>query len=185
MVCQTVAARSPERVASLCSIMSSTGRRRLSTSPRLDALRLLLQRPATSREDYIAAMTMMFGVIGSPDYPADAERMREHAERAWDRCFYPSGVARQLMAVLASGDRTRELRRIKAPTLVIHGQADLLVRPSGGRATARAIPNARLHLIDGMGHDLPRGAWPQIIEAIAENARRARSADAGDLAQAA
>jgi pimeloyl-ACP methyl ester carboxylesterase len=176
MVCQTVAALSPERVASLCSIMSSTGRRRLSTSPRLDALRLLLQRPATSREDYIAAMTMMFGVIGSPDYPADAERMREHAERAWDRCFYPSGVARQLMAVLASGDRTRELRRITAPTLVIHGLADKLIPPRAGRDTAAAIPGARLELLPGMGHDFPPQLWQPISEMIVDNARRGSGA---------
>ena len=87
----------------------------------------------------------------------------------YDRGHDAGSVARQLAAILASGDRTAELRRITAPTLVIHGTADKLVAPSGGRATARAIPGARLLMIEGMGHDLPRGAWPQLIDAIVEN----------------
>ena len=93
----------------------------------------------------------------------------------YDRGHDPASVGRQLAAIVASGDRTAELRRITAPTLVIHGTADKLVAPSGGRATARAIPGARLLKIEGMGHDLPRGAWPRLIDAIVENtgARRA------------
>ena len=93
----------------------------------------------------------------------------------YDRGHDPASVSRQLAAIVASGDRTAELRHITAPTLVIHGTADQLVAPSGGRATARAIPGARLLKIEGMGHDLPRGAWPQLIDAIVENARRAAS----------
>jgi pimeloyl-ACP methyl ester carboxylesterase len=177
MISQKVAATRPDRVASLCSIMSGTGRRRLSTTPRLDALRLLVRSPATTREDYITAATMMFGVIGSPDYPTDKKLLREHAERAWDRCFYPSGVARQLMAVLASGDRTKEVRRITAPTLVIHGLADKLIPPRAGRDTAAAIEGSRLELVPGMGHDFPRQLWQPISEMIIENAQRG-SADA-------
>ena len=93
---------------------------------------------------------------------------------SYDRGRNPAGAARQLAAILASGDRARGAgRRSRAPTLVIHGTADPLVRPSGGRATARAIPGARLLEIEGMGHDLPRGAWPRIIDAIVENAARA------------
>ena len=91
----------------------------------------------------------------------------------YDRGHDAGSVTRQLAAILASGDRTAELHRITAPTLVIHGTADKLVAPSGGRATARAIPGARLLMIEGMGHDLPRGAWPQLIDAIVENAGRA------------
>ena len=91
----------------------------------------------------------------------------------YDRGHDPGSVTRQLAAILASGDRTAELRHITAPTLVIHGTEDRLVNTSGGRATARAIPGARLLMIDGMGHDLPRGAWPQLIDAIVENTRRA------------
>ena len=91
----------------------------------------------------------------------------------YDRGLDPAGTARQLAAIIASGNRTAELRRITAPDLVIHGTADRLVRPSGGRATARAIPGARLLKIEGMGHDLPRAAWPRLIDAIVENAQRA------------
>ena len=85
-------------------------------------------------------------------------------------------MARQLGAIIASGHRGADLKKIKAPTLVIHGKADKLVRPSGGKASAKAIPNARLQLIDGMGHDLPRGAWPQIVAGIAETVERAQPA---------
>ena len=90
----------------------------------------------------------------------------------------PGSASRQLAAILAAGNRTAELRHITAPTLVIHGTADRLIRPSGGRATARAIPGAHLLTIEGMGHDLPRPAWPQIIDAIVENAARARAPEA-------
>jgi pimeloyl-ACP methyl ester carboxylesterase len=92
------------------------------------------------------------------------------AETSFDRGANAAGSGRQLAAIQSAGSRLSDLRRIKASTLVIHGKADLLVRPSGGRATARAIPNARLQLIDGMGHDLPRGAWPQILDGIVRNA---------------
>jgi pimeloyl-ACP methyl ester carboxylesterase len=119
-------------------------------------------------------------VIGSPDYPTDPERLRDHAERAWDRCFYPSGVARQLMAVLASGDRTKEVRRISAPTLVVHGLADKLIPPRAGRDTAAAIAGSRLELIAGMGHDLPRQLWQPVAEMIVENARSGSAAAAGE-----
>ncbi len=115
---------------------------------------------------------MIFGVIGSPDYPTDHDILRARAERAWDRCFYPSGVARQLMAVLASGDRTREVQGIDTPTVVIHGLADRLIPPRAGRDTATAIPGARLELMPGMGHDLPKQLWQPISEMIVENARR-------------
>ena len=95
------------------------------------------------------------------------------AGRSYDRGHDPAGAGRQLAAIIASGDRTPLLRRIAVPTVVIHGSADRLVRPSGGRATAKAIPGARLVVVRGMGHDLPRGAWPQVLDAITENAARA------------
>ena len=95
---------------------------------------------------------------------------------SFDRGGTNAGAARQLVAVLASGNRTRDLARITAPTLVIHGTADLLVRPSGGKATAKAIRGAELMLIDGVGHDLPRGVWERIIDGIERNAARATAA---------
>jgi pimeloyl-ACP methyl ester carboxylesterase len=182
MISQKVAAQHPDRVASLCSIMSSSGRRRLSTTPRMDALRLLVRSPATTREDYVDSAAAMFSVIASPDFPPDVEALRDRAGRSWDRSFHPSGVARQLMAVLASGDRTKELRGIEAPTQVIHGLADRLIPVQGGRDTANAIPGARLELIAGMGHDLPTQLWPRVIALITANVERARESSSSGAA---
>jgi pimeloyl-ACP methyl ester carboxylesterase len=114
-----------------------------------------------------------FTLIGSPGFERDESDLRELARTAFDRGRNPAAGARQLAAIIASGDRTKRLRGIVAPTLVIHGSDDKLVRPSGGRATAKAINGAELLEIPGMGHDLPRAAWPQIIDAIVANAARA------------
>ena len=113
-------------------------------------------------------------MIGSPAYPFDEERLRRIAGLAYDRGHSSAGVARQLHAITASGDRTRGLRKVEVPATVIHGDSDVLVRPSGGRATAKAIPGARLKLIEGMGHDLPRELWPTYVTEIAGTAARAR-----------
>ena len=118
----------------------------------------------------------LFERIGSPGYPLDREWLRERALLMYDRCYYPTGTMRQLMAIMASGDRTAELRRITCPTLVLHGRADRLMPPSAGEAVARAIPGARIELIDGMGHDLPPALWPRFTRAIADNAARAKPA---------
>jgi pimeloyl-ACP methyl ester carboxylesterase len=173
MIAQTVAARYPERVLSLVSMMSNTGARWSGQpSPRLYPM--LLQRPPRDREGYVRHIGRVFDLIGSPSFPRDDEENRLMAERSFDRGLNPAGAGRQLAAIIASGDRTPLLRTIEAPTLVIHGTADRLITPSGGRATARAIPDARLITITGMGHDLPRPVWPQILGAIEENAARAR-----------
>jgi pimeloyl-ACP methyl ester carboxylesterase len=173
MIGQKLAATRASRVRSLVSIMSNTGKRRVSALPRPDAMRALLRRPPSSREEFVDDMIETFETIGSPAYPADPVLLRERVAASYDRCFYPAGVARQLMAVLASGDRTRELGRITAPTQVVHGTADRLVPPRAGRDTAAAIPGARLELIDGMGHDLPRQLWPQFVEMIERTAANA------------
>jgi pimeloyl-ACP methyl ester carboxylesterase len=102
--------------------------------------------------------------------------IRDMAERSYDRDHDPAAPGRQLAAIIASGNRTKEIRRIKVPTLVIHGTDDRMVGPSGGRATARAIPGAKLLKVKGMGHDLPRAAWPQLLDAIAAHARAAEPA---------
>ena len=172
MIAQTVAARHPQRTRSLTSIMSNTGAR-WTGQPALRTYPVLLGSSPADREAYIAHASKMWGIIGSPDFERDPLELRAMLELSFDRGTNPAGSARQLGAIIASGDRRRELRAVKAPTLVIHGEADKLVAPSGGRATAKAIDGARLVTIPGMGHDLPRAAWPQIVGAIADLAHRA------------
>jgi len=172
MIAQTIAFRHPERVLSLVSIMSNTGAR-WTGQPALSTYGVLLKRAPRDREGYIEHQLKVVAKIGSPGFPRDEEDLRRNAAMSFERGHDPAGAGRQLAAILASGDRTDELAKIRVPTLVIHGTKDRLVNPSGGRATAKAIPGARLLTIPGMGHDLPRGAWPQIVDAIAENAARA------------
>jgi pimeloyl-ACP methyl ester carboxylesterase len=172
MIAQTMAARYPERVLSLVSIMSNTGAL-WSGQPAFRLYPILLRKRATDREEYIESTVRTYRIIGSPAFERDEEDLRRVAAESFDRGVDPAAAGRQLAAILAAGDRTPLLRRISAPTLVVHGTADRFVRPSGARATARAIPGAMLMMIEGMGHDLPRGAWSQIIEAIHANATRA------------
>ena len=172
MIAQTLAARHPELVRSLVSIMSTTGRLTRG-QPSLRLYPVFLRRPAEGREAFVARMEKVFTAIGSPGFPRDLDEIRTLALDSYERDRDPQGPGRQMAAIIASGDRTRQLHGIRAPTLVIHGSSDKLVHPSGGRATARAIPGARLMMVKGMGHDLPRGAWPMLIDAIARHARRA------------
>ena len=169
MIAQTLAATHPDRVSSLVSIMGNTGAR-TSGQPTLRMSKALLSVAPEDRDGYVEHMVHTFELIGSPGFERDEAELRRFANTAFDRGRSPAGGARQLAAILASGDRTSLLRRIAAPTLVIHGKADKLVRPSGGRATAKAISGARLLEIPGMGHDLPPEVWPQIFDAIVENA---------------
>ncbi len=172
MIAQTMAIESPERVRSLVSMMSTTGNRRVGI-PALKTFGLLMARPLRGREAAIEQAVKTFRVIGSPAYPMNEQRLREVAGASYDRGHSRAGVARQMHAITASGDRTKALRNLRLPATVIHGNKDLLVHPSGGRATARAIPDARLRMIDGMGHDLPRALWPTFAEEIFSNAARA------------
>jgi pimeloyl-ACP methyl ester carboxylesterase len=176
MIAQTMAARHPDRVLSLASIMSNTGHYWKGT-PGLRVYPIFIRRPASSREGAVESFLSVFNLIGSPDFPPDEDEMRKAAELSYERGYNPAGAGRQLAAILAAGDRTAELRTIKAPTVVIHGTKDRMVRPSGGRATAAAIPGSELVLIEGMGHDLPRQAWDRMIDAIVANARRADASD--------
>jgi pimeloyl-ACP methyl ester carboxylesterase len=172
MIAQTMAARHPERVLSLASIISNTGSR-WSGQPSPRMYPLLLKKPPRDREGYVRHTVDVFTKIGSQGFPIDQDELRRTAERSFDRGLNPAGSTRQLAAIIASGDRTPLLRTITVPTVVIHGRKDRLVPTSGGRATAKAIPGARLVIIDGMGHDLPRGAWPQLLDEIERNAARA------------
>jgi pimeloyl-ACP methyl ester carboxylesterase len=171
MIAQTMAVRYPQRVLSLVSMMSNTGARWSGQpSPRLYPV--LLKNPPRDREGYQRHAVWVFSKIGSPGFERDDEDLRRIAGMSFDRGINPAGTARQLAAIIHSGDRTPLLRTITAPTLVIHGAKDKLVPPSGGRATARAIPGARLMIIDGLGHDIPRVLWPRLIDAIVANAAR-------------
>ncbi len=182
MIAQSVAAHYPDTVRSLTSIMSTTGNRwKGQAVPTI--LPLFLKRPPREREAVVAHGTKLFQAIGSPGFPRDEAELREMILAGYDRAPNPAGTGRQLGAIMKSGDRTSELRKITAPTLVIHGTKDKLVSPSGGRATAAAIPGARLIEIDGMGHDLPEGAWDRIVDAIVENAARRRAEEPARSAQ--
>jgi len=172
MIVQQCAIEEPRRVRSLTSIMSTTGSRRVG-HPSYRTFGLLLSKPPREREAMIERVVKTFKVIGSPGYPFEEERVREIAGLSYDRGHSEAGVARQLHAITASGDRTPKLRQLDVPALVIHGKNDVLVNPSGGRATAKAIPGARLKMVEGMGHDLPRALWPEFVDQIAANAARA------------
>jgi pimeloyl-ACP methyl ester carboxylesterase len=172
MIAQLMAVRHPRRVRSLVSIMSSTGSR-FSGQPALRTYPYFMRRPPSGKEAFVDRMVRLFRVIGSPGFDFEEERIRELASLSFDRGADAAGTARQLAAILADGNRAKRLRGVTAPTLVIHGTKDRLVAKSGGRATARAIAGARLKLIEGMGHDLPRALWPQLVDSIVENAGRA------------
>ncbi|MHB1444400.1 MAG: alpha/beta fold hydrolase [Acidimicrobiales bacterium] len=172
MIVQAMAIRHPDEVLSLCSIMSTTGSREVG-QPDPEAMAVLMSSPPANREEAIEAGVKAAQVIGSPGFPFEEEKIRARAAAAYDRMNYPAGMARQLVAIVASEDRTPALRQLDVPTLVVHGDADPLVTPSGGRATADAIPGAELLVIPGAGHDLPPGCWPTLVEAIVANAARA------------
>ncbi len=172
MIAQTLAIRHRSRVRSLASIMSTTGDRAVSM-PKAQALPALLTPPPADRAGMIEWAVRTVAVIGSPGFDRDEAWVRDVAGRAYDRGPNPNGTARQMMAIVASGDRTAALRELDVPTVVIHGEEDPLIPVGGGRATAAAIPGAELVVIPGMGHDLPRGAWPAIVDAIVANAARA------------
>ncbi len=172
MIAQTLAARAPTQVRSLVSMMSSTGGRWVGR-PALSSYALFLRKAPREREAFVEHAASMFAKVGSRGIPQDSEGVRKIAALSFDRELDRTGAGRQLAAIIASGDRTAELQRITAPTLVIHGTADTLVSPSGGRASARAIPGAKLMMIEGMGHDLPREVWPRLIDAFATHASEA------------
>ena len=177
MIAQTLAIHHPDKVLSLCSIMSTTGNPDVGR-PKPEAIAVLMAPPADSREEAVSRSVEVAAVIGSPGFARDDAQIRERAGRAWDRDHDAFGMARQLIAVLASSDRTGRLAGVQVPTVVIHGADDPLIDPSGGRATAAAVPGAELVVIPGMGHDLPLGAWAQVIDTIVANAARAQAASA-------
>ena len=173
MIAQALAIEHPRKVLSLTSIMSTTGNPDLPQA-KPEALGALLGPPPTTREEAIERGISVFHTIGSPKY-VDENEIRDLAARQYDRGFNPTGVMRQLVAILSSGSRNEALRRLSVPALVIHGRIDPLVPFAAGEDTAASIPGARLLALDDMGHDMPKPLWPQIIDAICEVAAQAKS----------
>jgi pimeloyl-ACP methyl ester carboxylesterase len=134
---------------------------------------LMVPRP-NNRDEVIELAVKASAVIGSTGFERDEDLTREIAAAAFDRAYHPDGMLRQLVAIMSAPSRKESLGSVAVPTVVIHGTADTLVPPQNGKMTADAIPEAQLVEIDGMGHDLPEGAWPQIIGAIVANTEKAR-----------
>ena len=173
MIAQHLAARHPGRVKSLTLMMTTSGARRL-PQPKLKVRRALLSRPDGSDPAAVVAhLQRLLTLIGSPAYPADPERLRQRLQATVQRAWRPAGTARQIVAVVADGDRSPLLPLIQAPTRVIHGEADPLVRPEAGHDLVARMPGAVPDFIPGMGHDLPLQLLPRFAEGIAENAHRA------------
>ena len=172
MIAQEIAISFPQRVRSLTSIMSTTGNPKV-PPPTREAMAIVMAPPTTTRDEYLARFAQTWKVLRVGSFPQDEALDRTRAERTFERGLNPAGVGRQLRAVLASGSRKERLRSVKAPTLVIHGTVDPLVRPEGGKDTAASIPGARLLMIEGMGHAIPIPMWPEIIDAIDKHAHAA------------
>jgi len=175
MIAQVFAARFPERTRTLGILFSSNNRPFL-PPPAPRALLALLKGPppGSPREVIIDNAVRVTNIIGSPRFRTTEEQVRAEAAEGYDRSYYPQGVARHFGAILGTGSLTRYNRGIGAPTVVIHGRADKLMRPSGGRAVARAVTGARLFLFDGMGHDLPQQLWDRLIGVLTSNFAEAR-----------
>ncbi|XBL81526.1 alpha/beta hydrolase [Mycobacterium shigaense] len=170
MIAQIVAARFAERTRSLGILFSSNNSAFLPPPAPRALLSLLIGPPPDSPRDVILDNAVRVSrIIGSPGYRIPAEQVRAEAAEGYDRNYYPQGIARQFGAILASGSLAHHDRRIVAPTVVIHGRSDKLMRPFGGRAIARAIGGARLVLFDGMGHDLPQQLWDPVVGVLTGN----------------
>jgi pimeloyl-ACP methyl ester carboxylesterase len=172
MIAQTLALRHAKRVRTLTSVMSSPGGPR-NLMARPDVIAAILKPPGRTEEAYVASSVALAARIHGRGFPMDREEIARQARRAFSRGVHPAGFARQLMASLSHGDRSAALRFVRTPTLVVHGDDDPLIPWRAGAATARAIPNARLEIIPGMGHSLPPALWDRLADAIADHARRA------------
>jgi pimeloyl-ACP methyl ester carboxylesterase len=171
MIVQALAIEHPERLRSMTSVMSTTGELDVGQAS-AEARTRLFAPPATNRESAIANHLAGLRIWGSPG-KVDEDAQARFAGEAYDRAFDPAGVGRQIMAVTASGSRAEGLKDVQVPTLVLHGSADALIDPSGGRRTAELVPGARFVLMEGMGHDYPQAYWDQWVELVTDHARGA------------
>ena len=174
MIAQRLAIDYPDRLLSMTSVMSRTGESEYGQSAP-EALAFLMAKPATTRDEYIDNHVAALHVYGSKSEWLDDAFLRARAAAAYDRCFCPAGVARQMMAVMTDGSRADALRAVRVPSLVLHGSRDTLIDPSGGRRTAELIPGARYVEIAGMGHDYPPAVWDEWVRVWSEFARDAVS----------
>ncbi len=170
MIAQRLAIDHGDRLLSLTSAMSRTGDAEYGQSSP-EALEVLMAKPAQTRDEYVDRQITGIRIYGSKPEWIDEPYLRERAALAFDRCFCPAGVGRQMQAIARDGDRAHELRTLDVPTLVIHGDRDTLIDPSGGRRTAELIPGARYVEIEGMGHDYPAAVWDRWVDTWAEFAR--------------
>ncbi|HEV3352584.1 MAG TPA: alpha/beta hydrolase [Acidimicrobiales bacterium] len=170
MIVQRLAIHHPDRLLSMTSVMSRTGEPGYGESSP-EAFAVLTAKPAKSRDEYIERQVAALHVYGSKPEWLDDAFIAARAAAAYDRCFCPAGIVRQITAISVDGSRTEALRRVHVPTLVLHGSRDTLIDPSGGRQTAEVIPGARYVEIDGMGHDYPVAVWPQWVAIWADFAR--------------
>lgn len=173
MIAQTLAIRHPDRVLSLCSIMSTTGAPGVGEA-KPEVLAVIRSGSPRTREEIVAAQVAMARVIRGGGFPFDEVLARERAEHAYQRCHYPEGKLRQQAAILVAADRTAALRALRLPAVVVHGADDPLVGVSGGEATAAAIPDARLVVVPGLGHEFPVGVRGRVAAEFAANAQRVR-----------
>ena len=167
MVVQLMAIEHPARVSTMTSIMSNTGRPN-AAPPTPAAMEVLMLPPPETREGVIEHAVKNQRAIGSPGFDFDEDRVRASAGRGFDRAFHPQGTARQLAAVSTGSSRVSDLEKLDLPVLVIHGDSDPLVNVEGGVDTHESIAGSELLIIEGMGHDLPRGAWPRIVDGISK-----------------
>ena len=172
MIAQVISYRHPERVSSLTSIMSSTGNPEL---PQIkpEILAEVYKPVPDEREAFIEHNVNMWRKLWSPGFPFEEKRLRTLMAESYDRSYYPQGMARQSAAVLTHGYQKASIASIKSPTLVIHGDKDPFMSVEGGKETAELIPDAKLLIIEGMGHDMPKGAWPTISDALLKHIRQA------------
>ncbi len=172
MIVQRMAIDYPDRLLSMTSVMSRTGEPGVGDSSP-EALAVLMAKPAKTREEYIERQVAGHHIYGSKPEWLDEEFLADRAAAAYDRCFCPAGIARQMMAVGRDGNRSDALRSVDVPALVLHGSRDTLIDPSGGRQTAEVIPGARYVEIEGMGHDYPKAVWRQWVDIWSNFARSA------------